>query len=158
MGIHKQATFKEGRRDDNSTLPQAWIWTIGRQKDFEIFMFRHQVIPACIIRGAMSADGSYTITSELSFRLAGHLVRDEFHNLHLKSKGICKSGLCLGNDIGAEASALLTRLLQACERSGPLQIKFCSLQQTHMLTVPVQQAQGGRGMSKPGSITACTAE
>ena len=68
----------------------------------------------------MPASEFSTVTSELGFRLAGHLVRDEFQNLHLKSKGICESGLCLGNNMSAEANTLLARLLQVCKR-----IEFC---------------------------------
>ena len=66
------------------------------------------------------------VTSELGFRLAGHLVRDKFHDLHLKSKGVCKSGLCLANHISAEANTLLARLLQVCKSIEMLQMESSS--------------------------------
>ena len=88
----------------------------------------------------MSAIGFYTVTSELSLRLAGHLVRDEFHDLHLKSKSICKSGLCLSDDVSAQAGTLLARLLQVCKRCGSCILNPIYLQQAHVLTLPDQQA------------------
>ncbi len=91
-------------------------------------------------RGEMSAIGMYVVTSELSLRLAGHLVRDEFHDLHLKSKSICKSGLCLSDDIRTQARTLLARLLQVCKRCNSCILSPVDLQQAHVLTLLDQQA------------------